>query len=258
MIFSEINLYRKGGSMKKDDNPEKDYWLTRRGFLAASAGAAVFMALGSIPAFAGMHEKGPFSLMPLPYDGNALEPYISSTTLSFHYDKHHKGYVDKTNGLIEGTKYANMPLNEIIVETGGKQGKEEDIFNNAAQIFNHDFYWHSMRPQGGGEPPDRLMEKIESAFGSFDKCKEAFKKAATDQFGSGYAWLVENGDGLEIINTDNAKTPLTENMNPLITIDVWEHAYYLDYQNRRADHVDDFLAHLVNWEFAAKNLKDPA
>lgn len=242
--------------MKKQEKPENDFMLTRRGFIAASAGAALFMGLGGINAFAGTNRKPPFSLVSLPYDGNALEPYISSKTISFHYDKHHRGYVNKANALIKGTEYEEMALRDIIMATADKQGQEEEIFNNVAQIFNHDFYWMSMRPNGGGQPPEMLMQRIEDSFGSFENCTEKFKEAAMDQFGSGYAWLVENGDTLKMVNTDNAKTPMTENMNPLITIDVWEHAYYLDYQNRRADHVDDFLEHLVNWEFASENLKN--
>lgn len=229
--------------------------ITRRGFLAASAGAALIATMGKIlPDSEAAEEKPRFSLPPLPYPGNALEPHISSTTLSFHYGKHHQGYVDKTNKLIRGTTYENLPLEEIITRTAGKTGIERDIFNNAAQIWNHNFYWQSMRPAGGGTPPEELLKAITADFGSVEEFNSQFAKAATGQFGSGYAWLVRDRDKLKVVTTDDADNPLVRGMKPLLTIDVWEHAYYLDYQNRRKDHVDAVIANLINWDFAVKNL----
>ena len=194
------------------------------------------------------------SLPPLPWADNALDPVISANTISFHYGKHHKTYVDNINKMIAGTEYAEMPLEAIITATAGKADKA-GIFNNAAQTWNHTFYWHSLRAQGGGEPPATLKHKIDAAFGSVDALKKEFSATAVSQFGSGWAWLVADGDKLKIVKTGNAETPLThQGLKPLLTIDVWEHAYYLDYQNKRADHVNAVLDKLINWEFAEKNL----
>ncbi len=228
--------------------------LTRRGFLTASAGASLFMVAGGIPGIAWAAKKPPFSLPPLPYAEDALEPHISSKTLKLHYGKHHQGYVDKANKLVKGTKYEKMTLEEIMLNTAGKSGKEEGIYNNTAQIWNHTFYWKSMRPDGGRKPPKNLMKKIEASFGSFEDCKKQLGQAAKDQFGTGYAWLIKDGDTLKAISTEDAENPLAKGMTPLITIDVWEHAYYLDYQNRRAEYVDAVIENLIDWEFAAKNL----
>lgn len=192
-------------------------------------------------------------LDPLPYADNALSPVISSNTVAIHYGKHHKGYVEKLNKQVEGTDYSDMSLESLVIETAGKPDLV-GIFNNAAQAWNHTFYWHSMREKGGGEPPAMLKEKIEASFDSLDACREELAKAATDQFGSGWAWLVQDGDQLKVITTGNAGNPMTDGMKPLLTIDVWEHAYYLDYQNRRADYVKAVLDKLIDWEFAAKNL----
>jgi superoxide dismutase, Fe-Mn family len=195
----------------------------------------------------------PHVLPPLPYADNALDPVISTNTIGFHYGKHHKAYVDNLNKLIEGTEFADLPLEKIISLTSGKADKTA-IFNNAAQTWNHTFYWHSIKPKGGGEPPAMLKQKIEASFGAVDVCKKALATAAMTQFGSGWAWLVLDGDKLKAVNTGNAVMPMATGMKPLLTIDVWEHAYYLDYQNRRVDYVNAVLDKLINWDFAAKNL----
>ncbi len=192
-------------------------------------------------------------LPPLPYAGNALDPVISANTIGFHYGKHHKGYVDTLNKLIAGTPLANLSLEKLIAETAGKADKVA-IFNNAAQTWNHTFYWRSLRPQGGGKPPVALNQRIEASFGTLDACKKELATAGTTEFGSGWAWLVLEGDKLKVVKTDNAETSLTKGVKPLLTIDVWEHAYYLDYQNRRADYVNAVLDKVINWGFAADNL----
>ena len=194
----------------------------------------------------------PHALLPLPYAENSLEPIITAKTMSFHYGKHHKGYVDNLNKLIAGTEYADLPLEEIISSTAGKPERTA-IFNNAAQNWNHAFYWKSMRPNGGGEPPAALKQKIEAAFGSVEACKKDFAAAAVSQFGSGWAWLVLEGGVLKVVKTANADTPMVLGLKPLLVIDVWEHAYYLDYQNRRADYANAVLDKLINWEFALQN-----
>ena len=194
----------------------------------------------------------PFVLPPLPYAENALEPIITAKTMSFHYGKHHKAYVDNLNKLIAGTEYAALSLEKIITSTAGKPEKAA-IFNNAAQNWNHTFYWKSMSPKGGGEPPAALKSKIEASFGSIDACKKELASTAVSQFGSGWAWLVLEDDMLKVVKTANAANPLTTDMKPLLTIDVWEHAYYLDYQNLRADYTKAVLDKLINWEFALQN-----
>lgn len=193
-------------------------------------------------------------LSPLPYAENALDPVISANTISFHYGKHHKGYVDNLNKMVVGTEFAGLPLEKIITATAGKADKAA-IFNNASQAWNHAFYWKSLTPNGGGEVPVALKIKIEASFGAVDACKKELATAATTQFGSGWAWLVPDGDKLKVVKTSNADSPLTKGMKPLLTIDVWEHAYYLDYQNRRADYVNAVLDKLINWSFAANNIK---
>jgi Fe-Mn family superoxide dismutase len=192
-------------------------------------------------------------LPPLPYAENALDPVITANTIGFHYGKHHKGYVDTLNKLIAGTELVNLSLEQIIAASAGKADKVA-IFNNAAQTWNHSFYWRSLRPKGGGEPPAALKQRIEASFGNLDACKKELATAATTQFGSGWAWLVLDADKFKVVKTGNAETPLTKGMKPLLTIDVWEHAYYLDYQNRRADYVNAVLDKLINWGFAAENL----
>ncbi len=190
-----------------------------------------------------------FILPELPYDKKALEPHISEKTLEFHYGKHHNAYVTNLNKFTEGTEYEKMHIEEVIIRTADDT-KKASIFNNAAQVWNHTFFWNCMKKNGGGEPSLAFKEKLEHNFGSFEKFKEEFKNAAVSQFGSGWAWLVEDDDGsLHIVKTANADTPLAKGLNPLLTVDVWEHAYYLDYQNRRPDFVQTFLDSLVNWEF---------
>jgi Fe-Mn family superoxide dismutase len=188
----------------------------------------------------------------LPYAENALEPILSANTLSFHYGKHHKTYVDNLNKLIAGTEYSNQALEQIISGTAGK-AEAVAIFNNAAQTWNHSFYWKSLLPNGGGEPPAALKQMIEASFGTVDACKKEFASTAVSQFGSGWAWLVLDGSQLKLLKTANAGLPLTMGVKPLLAIDVWEHAYYLDYQNRRADYVNAVLDKLINWEFALQN-----
>jgi Fe-Mn family superoxide dismutase len=195
----------------------------------------------------------PITLPSLPWADNALDPVISANTISFHYGKHHKTYVDNVNKMIAGTEYADLPLEKIVAATAGKPDKA-GIFNNAAQVWNHTFYWNSLRPKGGAEPSTRLKQKIETSFGGVDALKKEFLAAAVGQFGSGWAWLVADSDKLKIVKTANAETPVTQGVKPLLTVDVWEHAYYLDYQNKRADHVTAVLDHLINWDFADKNL----
>lgn len=194
----------------------------------------------------------PYALLPLPYAENSLEPIITANMMGFHYGKHHKGYVDNLNKLIAGTEYAALSLEKVITSTAGKPERTA-IFNNAAQNWNHAFYWKSMRPNGGGEPPAALKQKIEAAFGSVEACKKDFAAAAVSQFGSGWAWLVLEGDVLKVVKTANADIPMMLGLKPLLAIDVWEHAYYLDYQNRRADYVNAVLDKLINWEFALQN-----
>jgi Fe-Mn family superoxide dismutase len=194
-----------------------------------------------------------FELPALPYDKTALEPHISAQTFEFHHGKHHNTYVVNLNKLVEGTDLADASLEDIIVKSRGDAAKA-GVFNNAAQVWNHTFFWHSMKPNGGGAPSGDLASRIDADFGGLDKFKEAFKNAATTQFGSGWAWLVVKDGKLEVVKTGNAETPVGTGATPLLTIDVWEHAYYLDYQNRRPDFVQSFLDNLVNWDFAAENL----
>ena len=194
----------------------------------------------------------PQVLAPLPYAENALEPIITAKTMSFHYGKHHKTYVDNLNKLVAGTEFAILTLEKIITSTAGKPERTA-IFNNAAQDWNHTFYWNSLSPKGGGEPPAALKQKIEASFGSVDACKKELASVAVSQFGSGWAWLVLDGDMLKVVKTANADIPMTMGLKPLLAIDVWEHAYYLDYQNRRADYVNALLDKLINWEFALQN-----
>jgi Fe-Mn family superoxide dismutase len=213
----------------------------------------VSMATASASASSSASASGSIVLPPLPWAENALEPVVTAKTISFHYGKHHKTYVDAVNKMIAGTEYADMTLERLIGATAGKTDKA-GIFNNAAQVWNHTFYWNSLRPKGGGEPPSLLRQKIEAAFGSVDACKRELSAAAVAQFGSGWAWLVADAGKLKIVKTADAETPITRGLKPLLTVDVWEHAYYLDYQNRRADYVTAVLDKLINWEFAEKNL----
>lgn len=194
-----------------------------------------------------------FELPALPYDANALEPYISANTLGFHHGKHHAAYVTNLNNLVKDTALASKDLVEIIRDVAGDASKA-GIFNNAAQVWNHTFFWHSLKPNGGGKPQGALLAKIEADFGSFEKFVEEFKAAAATQFGSGWAWLVLENGKLKVTKTANADTPLVHGQTPLFTVDVWEHAYYLDFQNRRPDFVATVLDKLANWDFVAENL----
>ncbi|MCE2991775.1 MAG: superoxide dismutase [Candidatus Jidaibacter sp.] len=207
------------------------------------------MTLNPLPS----QEKFPFSLPELPYTKDALNPHITESTLNYHHGKHHQAYVTNLNNLVKGTELEGKTLEEIIMLAKADSTKA-GIFNNAAQIWNHTFYWHCMKPGGGGMPTGKLMDMIVRDFGSFDAFKEQFKQAGVTQFGSGWAWLVLEGDKLKITKTPNADLPMAHNQRALITMDVWEHAYYLDYQNRRPDYLAIFLDHLVNWDFANKNL----
>lgn len=187
----------------------------------------------------------PISKPALPYADNALEPVISAETISFHYGKHHQAYVNKTNELIAGTAHDTADVEAIVIASAAEKGA---LYNQSAQVWNHTFYWESMAPNGGGAPTGAVASMIDDAFGSYDKFKEAFKAAAVSQFGSGWAWLVKGANGLEITKTLNADTPLGTDKTPLLTCDVWEHAYYLDHQNKRPDYVDAWMDKLINWD----------
>lgn len=190
----------------------------------------------------------------LPYAKDALAPYISASTLEFHHDKHHAAYVTNANKLIAGTPLENASLEEIVKAAAADPAKK-GLFNNAGQIWNHTFYWHSLKPNGGGAPTGEIAELIARDFGSYEAFAEKFAATAVGQFGSGWGWLVLDGGKLSIVSTANADTPLVHGQTPLVTVDVWEHAYYLDFQNRRPDYVKTFLDKLVNWDFANANLK---
>lgn len=200
-------------------------------------------------------EGGPHQLAPLPYEEDALEPVISRRTLGFHHGRHHKGYVDKLNALIVGTSLENLDLESIVMRTADEPASTR-VFNNAAQAWNHDFFWQSLKPGGGGSPPAELRKRIEAAFGSTADMERRLGAAAIEVFGSGWAWLVADSEKqLRIIETSNADNPLVLGMTPLLTIDVWEHAYYLDYQNRREDYAHNLIGELINYDFAAQNLR---
>lgn len=192
-----------------------------------------------------------YELPALPYGYDALEPYMSKSTLEFHHDKHHATYVTNLNNLTKDTELAGKPLEDLIKATNNDPNKV-GVFNNAAQVWNHTFFWNCMKANGGGAPSGTLAEKINASFGSFDKFKDEFKSAGATQFGSGYAWLVIDNGELKVVKTPNAANPMTNNQTPLLTCDVWEHAYYLDYQNRRPDFLQTFLDRLVNWEFVSQ------
>lgn len=195
----------------------------------------------------------PFILPNLPYAKDALVPHLTPETIDFHYGKHHNAYVVNLNNLLENHILKNKSLEEIVIASIGK-ADIAGIFNNASQIWNHTFYWHSMKADGGGKPSDKLLARMESDFGSFDDFVTQFKQAGTTQFGSGWAWLVEDNGKLKIVKTSNAGVPFTDGLKPLITCDVWEHAYYIDFRNRRQDYISVFLDYLVNWDFVEKNL----
>jgi len=194
-----------------------------------------------------------YELPDLPYDYNALEPYMSARTLEFHHDKHHAKYVSTFNEMTKDTELEEKPIEDVI-KIAFQDSSKSGIFNNGAQAWNHTFYWNCLTPNGGGTPSGDLAEKLNAAFGGFDKFKEEFKNAAATQFGSGWAWLVSDGGTLKVTKTSNAENPIAYGQTPLLTLDVWEHAYYLDYQNKRPDFIQAFLDQMVNWDFVAKNL----
>lgn len=233
--------------------------LTRRTVLERGAVAAAALAVSPLLTAAGPRPSvaaangAPYSLPPLPYADDGLSPVISAQTIGFHYGKHHAGYLAKLNDALAGLpELASLSLEALVREIAANPD-QQGLFNNAAQTWNHSFYWASMRPDGGGTPPAVLMDAIKDSFGDLAACKSALRAAALGQFGSGWAWLVSEGGKLRAVATGNADTPLASTVTPLLTIDVWEHAYYLDHQNRRAAYVDAVLDKLINWEFAAAN-----
>jgi Fe-Mn family superoxide dismutase len=197
-----------------------------------------------------------FTLSPLPFPKESLGPTMSARTLEHHHGKHHAGYVKKLNELVAGTKFEDADLVTIIRATAKSEGKDEDIFNNAAQVWNHDFFWESIAPNGGGTPPEPVLKRIEASFGSLETFRDKFVQAAVDRFGSGWAWLVSRSGKLEIMTTDDADNPLTSNIHALWTCDVWEHAYYLDYQQERAAFVKAVVENVANWQFVGKRLAE--
>lgn len=201
-------------------------------------------------------ETMPFELPKLPYEKNALSPHITENTINYHYGKHHQAYVTNLNNLVNGTPLESKTLEEVIKISWSE--KKMGIFNNAAQVWNHTFYWNSMKPNGGGKPSGRILSLIERDFGSYENFVTEFKNAGATQFGSGWAWLVIESGKLKVIKTGNAETPITSDSVPLLTMDVWEHAYYLDYQNARPTYIDIFLSHLVNWDFVENNFNKSA
>lgn len=229
--------------------------LTRREFVkAVLAGTAVFaVSSAGIPSTAWAQKTSLFGIPPLPYAEDALAPVISARTVGFHYGKHHRTYVDNLNGLVKNTPYEKMSLEKVVKSSAAVSGQAA-IFNNAAQVWNHTFYWNSMKPGGGGKPAGEIGRRIDENFGSYENFRKEFIGAALGQFGSGWAWLAADGTSLKVVKTPNAENPITQGLKPLLTIDVWEHAYYLDYQNRRKDFVEASLDRLVNWSFVEKNL----
>lgn len=233
---------------------------TRRTVVKTGAALAVLSGVAGLvasPIAANTPKEAPmtFILPELPYAKDALEPNMSAKTFEFHHGKHHQAYITKLNELIAGTEFEKATLEEIIVKTASKADKAP-LFNNAAQHWNHTFFWRSMKPAGGGKPTGELATKIAEDFGSYEAFVDAFKNAAATQFGSGWAWLVQDASGkLSVTKTGNADLPLAHGQKALLTVDVWEHAYYLDYQNKRPDFVATFLDKLVNWDFAAENFK---
>jgi Fe-Mn family superoxide dismutase len=225
----------------------------RRDFVKTAAVAAAGMAFKDAAAPSIAKGASPMTLPALPWAENALEPFISKNTISFHYGKHHKAYVDNLNKLVAGKPEADLSLEAIVKGAAGK-ADQTALFNNAAQTWNHTFYWNSMRPKGDAKVPKEIAERIGASFGSHEEFVNQLSAAAMGQFGSGWAWLVADGGKLKIVKTPNAETPLTTSATPLLTLDVWEHAYYLDYQNRRKDYVAAVVENLLNWDFALKNL----
>ena len=239
--------------MTTNPKPRPGRTLPRRAFLAGAAAGAAVVA-GGLPRISVAQGAAPHQLPKLPYAGNALDPVISARTLEFHHGKHHAAYLSNLNNQLKATPdLAGLKLEELIKTTAANPNRAP-IFNNAAQTWNHTFYWNSMKPGGGGQPTGKIKAKIDSDLGSYDKFKADFHANALGQFASGWGWLILDGDKLKIVRTGNADTPLVQGKKCLLTIDVWEHAYYLDYQNRRADYITAWLDKLVNWDFAEKNL----
>lgn len=246
------------------NNDLDDIQTSRRGFIQLTAAGAASLAAAALPmrnAFAAtempLHvpaflSSSPLSLPALPYDASALEPIISAQTISFHYGKHHKAYFDNLNKLVANTPWAGMSLEELVLASAGHKDREP-IFNNAAQAWNHNFYWKSLTPSPRS-PQGEFKQMIERDFGSFDNLKKQLAATSISQFGAGWGWLVVDRDRLKVVKTSNAEVPFVQGMQPLLTVDVWEHAYYLQYQNRRPDYVADVLDKLLNWDFAASNL----
>jgi Fe-Mn family superoxide dismutase len=229
--------------------------ITRRDFVKASLAGTALLALSAAirPSTAWAQRTSPFGVPALPYAEDALAPVISARTVSFHYNKHHLGYLYILNDLVQNTPYEKMSLEEIIKATAAVPGKTP-VFNAAAQVWNHTFYWNGMKPGGGGKPGGDIGKQIEKDLGGYENFRKEFVSAALGQFGSGWAWLATDGKALRVVKTPNADNPMTQGLKPLLTIDVWEHAYYLDYQNRRKDFVEASLDKLVNWAFVEKNL----
>jgi Fe-Mn family superoxide dismutase len=237
--------------MAENRNPART---TRRGFIGGALAAGAAVAAGASPRNLETRGASMIELPPLPYGDSDLAPHISQETISFHYGKHHRAYVDNTNKLIAGTDLAGASLEQVVRAAAGKPDKK-GLFNNSAQVWNHTFYWKSLSPKGGGQPTGKLLDRIKSDFGDFAKFKDELAKAAVTQFGSGWAWVVLEAGKLKIEQTPNAETPIAAaGKTPLLTIDVWEHAYYVDYRNRRPDYVAAVLDRLINWQFAAQNL----
>ncbi len=232
-------------------HPNPESATTRRDFLQATAAVATLASVGAPSIVLG---ASPITHMALPYAESALAPVIGAQTVGIHHGKHHKAYVDNLNNLVKGTEFEGQPLEKVVMATAGKADRQA-LFNNAGQIWNHDFYWHSLKPGGGGKPPAALASRIDGSFGSFEEFRKQFAAMTVSQFGSGWGWLVADAAGkLKVVKTGNAEVPMTQGLKPLLTIDVWEHAYYLDYQNRRADYVNAVIDKLLDWEFALKNL----
>ena len=229
--------------------------MNRRTFIKAGSSVAVGVLFGGPASPRIARAAEPFQLPPLPYPEDALAPIISASTIGFHYGKHHRAYVDNLNKqLADVPALAALSLVEIVRKTAGN-AEQKSIFNNAAQAWNHEFYWNSVTPKAGSGPSGVLRDRIEAEFGGIDRLKDALIKTSVTQFGSGWGWLVEEGGKLQVVSTSNADTPIAYGRKPLLTIDVWEHAYYLDYQNRRSDYVKAVLDHIINWEFASENLR---
>lgn len=235
--------------------------MQRREFIRIALGASAMAMLQLSGVGCRGRDKASALIPPpvLPFKPDALEPYISEATVKVHFGKHHKGYTQKANQLIREASLRELTVEQIIRKNhDAKQLEQPPLFNNVAQAYNHAFYWKSLRPDGGGEPAGRMMERLEASFGSYAKFRDAVLSAALNRFASGWVWLVFSEGKLAVVQSANADNPLTMGQIPLLTIDLWEHAYYLDYQNRRADYVNACLKHLVNWEFAVENLGESA